>query len=311
MPQVTTAEYIEAALGAWPYHVESVTPTAGHGMNSTTFLIAIGGGQYVAKLVDDIDAPGFVRSMQIAEFLATRGLRSGPPVRTRDGELTITLPEGGVLALLQHEPGVHPDMSEPRQVRRAGRALARAHGALRDYPVESDPHYRWPWEWVDRLLDTIAMPDHVNAAARRIWPEIVRTASDHQLTIGIIHADPEFLLADDPNDTSHPDQTTQDAVIDWATALRGPLLYDLACIAVMTKHKGPQVARWFAEGYAAQMPGIRPQLAHLDWLIKARWMANAIYFADRIERGIERGSTSQTFNEDGLAEAYAAMTASA
>lgn len=300
MEPVITADQVEAALRAWPCPVDSVTPLAG-GANSSTWLVSTAHGQYVAKLVDDVDAPGLVRGLRIAEFLAGRGLPSGPPVHTREGELTVRLPEGA-LALLRREPGTPPDPSVPSQVRRAGRALAQAHQALRDYPVGPDPHYRWPWEWVDRLLATVAMPEHVNAAARRLWPEVVRTVTDHKLSIGVIHADPEFLLADDADDAD-------DAVIDWATTLRGPLVYDLACVAVMTRRAGPQVARWFTEGYAAQLPEIRPQLAHLDSLIRARWLANAIYFADRIERDIERGSESPTTNQDGLAEAYAGMTA--
>ncbi|WP_157180954.1 hypothetical protein [Actinopolymorpha alba] len=72
--------------------------------------------------------------------------------------------------------------------------------------------------------------------------------------------------------------------------------------------EGPQTARWFIDGNATQMPEIRPQLAHLDCLVKARWLANAIYFADRIGRRGERGSDSPTTNQDGLAEAYAGMT---
>ncbi|MEQ7011279.1 hypothetical protein ABN028_34435 [Actinopolymorpha sp. B17G11] len=158
------------------------------------------------------------------------------------------------------------------------------------------------------------MPEHVDAVARRIWPEIVRTVEDHDLSISVIHGDPDvsggFLLADDTGDPSHADENTRDGIIDWVTTMRGPLLYDLACVAVMTKRAGPQVARWFTEGYAAQMPDIRPQLAYLDFLVRARWLANAIYFADRINRDIERGSGSPTFNQDGLVEAYAGMTAS-
>jgi Ser/Thr protein kinase RdoA (MazF antagonist) len=297
------AEKIEAALCAWPYQPESVTPLAGQGMNSTTWLVVTAHGRYVAKLVDDLDAPGLIKSLRIAEFLGARGLPCGPPIRTHDGDLTISLPEG-VLALLKYDPGTPPDPSVPDQVRRAGRVLALAHNALRDFPAGSDPHYRWPWEWIDRLLGTIAMPAHVNAAARRVWPEIVRTVADHQLSVSLIHGDPGlsgFLLADD----------NRDALIDWTTTMRGPLLYDLACVAVMTKRTGPQTARWFIEGYAAQMPEIRPELTYLDSLVKARWLANAIYFASRIERGIQRGSDSPTANQDGLAEAYAGLTGGA
>jgi Ser/Thr protein kinase RdoA (MazF antagonist) len=298
---VIPAENVGAALSAWPYRVESVTPLAG-GWNSTTWLVLTTEGRYVAKLVDDLDAPGLASGLRIAEFLAARGLACGAPARTRDGELTIPLPEG-TLALLRHEPGTPPDLSVPGQVRRAGRVLARAHQALRDFPAGSGPRYRWPWEWVAQCLDTIAMPEHVHAEARRIWPEIVRTVADHQLSISVIHADPGpdgFLLGGDG---------ARGALIDWATTLRGPLLYDLACFTVITRPAGPHVARWFTEGYAAQMPEIGPQLAHLDCLVKARWLANAIYFSSRIERGIERGSESPTANRDGLAAAYAGMTA--
>lgn len=294
------AETVRTALSAWPYRVESVLPLGG-GWNSATWLVATAEGRYVAKLVDHVDVPGLASGMRIAEFLAARGLACGAPARTRDGKLTIPLPEG-TLALLRHEPGTPPDLSVPGQVRRAGRLLAQAHQALRDCPVGADPRYRWPWEWVPHGLDTISIPEHGNAAARRVWPEIVRTVADRQLSISVIHADPGpdgFLLGDG----------TQDALIDWTTTLRGPLLYDLACFAVITRPTSPEAARWFIAGYAAQVPEIRPQLAYLDCLVRARWLANAIYFSSRIERGIERGSDSPTANRDGLAAAYTGMTA--
>jgi Ser/Thr protein kinase RdoA (MazF antagonist) len=299
---VIPARTVKTALGAWPFRVESVTPLAG-GWNSATWLVVTTERRYVAKLVDDLDAPGLTSGLQVAEFLAARGLSCGVPARTRDGHLTVPLPQG-TLALLRHEPGTPPDLSVPDQVRRAGRVLAWTHQALRDFPAGHDPRYRWPWEWVPRCLDTIAMPDHVNAAARQIWPQIVRTVAEHRLSISFIHADPgpdAFLLSTAPDGA-------RDALIDWATTLRGPLLYDLACFAVTTRPAGPQPARWFTEGYAAQMPQIGPQLAHLDCLVKARWLANAIYFSARIERAIQRGSDSPTANQDGLAAAYAGMT---
>lgn len=295
------AEDVATALHAWPYRIESITPHDG-GWNSTTWMVATAEGRFVAKLVDELDTPSLIKSLRIAEFVAERGLPSGAPVRTCDGRLTTALPAGS-LALLRREPGTAPDSSAPDQIRRAGRLLARAHEALSDYPVGSDPHYRWPWEWVGRLLDTIPMPEHVNAAARQVWRDVVRTVADNELTIGIVHGDPGlscFLLGDDDCD----------AMIDWATTMRGPLLYDLACVAVMNTRDGnPQVARWLIEGYVEQRPEIGAELDHLNCLVKARWLANTVYFASRIERGIERGSSSPTTNQDGLAEAYAGLIA--
>jgi Ser/Thr protein kinase RdoA (MazF antagonist) len=301
---VLTAGIVEAALSAWPFRVESVTPLAG-GWNSTTWLAGTAHGVYVAKLVDELGAPGLISGLRVAEFLAARGLACGAPVRTRGGDLAIAVPEG-TLALLQHENGNPPDLSVPDQVWRAGQVLARAHQALRDFPPGADPHYRWPWEWVPECLDTIAMPEHVNAAGRRIWPQIVGTVGRYQLSISVIRADPgpdAFLLRGNGADGG-----AQDALIDWPTTLRGPLLYDLACCAVMTRAADPQVARWFTDGFADQMTEVGPQLAHLECAIRARWLANAIYFSSRIERGITRGSDSPTANQDGLAGAYAGMT---
>jgi Ser/Thr protein kinase RdoA (MazF antagonist) len=281
--------------------VDSVALLAG-GWNSITWRVDTTDGPFVAKLVDDLDAPGLISGLRVAEYLAARGLACGAPVRTRDGDLTSQLPEGA-LALLRFEPGNPPDLSVESQVRRAGRALARVHSALRDFPADADSRYRWPWEWVTDCLDTVEMPANVRAAARRVWAQIVAAVGDRQLSISIIHADPgpeSFILRGDGS---------QDALIDWTTPLRGPLLYDLACFAVMTRPAGPRVARWFIEGYAAAAPEIVQQLAALAWLIKARWLANAIYFSSRIQRGIERGSDSPTANQDGLAAAYAGLTA--
>jgi hypothetical protein len=52
----------------------------------------------------------------------------------------------------------------------------------------------------------------------------------------------------------------------------------------------------------------RPGTRLSGCLARARWVAQAIYFASRIERGIHRGHTSPTANEDGLAAAYHGMT---
>ncbi len=71
---VTAAGSIAATLSAWPFRVESVTPLAG-GWNSTTWLVGTGEKRYVARLVDDFDAPGLVSDLQVAEFLPA----AGPP----------------------------------------------------------------------------------------------------------------------------------------------------------------------------------------------------------------------------------------
>ena len=296
---VTGHQDIASALTAWTRHVDSVTPLAG-GWNSSTWLVVTPGGRYVAKLVDHSEAGALVSSLEVATFAAERGLACGPPVLTSRGALTVTLP-AGQLALLHFVPGARPDLAVPCQLRRAGRVLASAHRILADFPAGRDGRYQWPWEWVIRGLDSIAMPARLRAAARDAWTQIVETVDAGQLSLGLIHADPgpdSFLLNDNG----------PDALIDWATTLRGPLLYDLASFAVTANEAGPDAARWFTDAYARDMPRITPELPYLGYLIKARWVANAIYFSHRIEHGIQRGPAAPDANGAGLAAAYQGLT---
>jgi hypothetical protein len=72
------AQNVEAALSAWPYRVQSITPLPG-GWNSATWLVVTAEGRYVAKLVDDVDAAGLASGLRIAELLEDRGLACGAP----------------------------------------------------------------------------------------------------------------------------------------------------------------------------------------------------------------------------------------
>jgi Ser/Thr protein kinase RdoA (MazF antagonist) len=301
---VTHVEEIARALAAWPRDVVSITPM-GSGWNSQTWLVQTTGGRLVAKVADRLDAEGLDSGLRTAEFAASRGLPCGAPVRTRDRRLTVPVPDG-VLALLSFMPGTPPDLSLPEQLARAGRVLARAHRILRDCPVGDQPRFQWPWQWVTRCLDTIPMPAHVQEAARRTWQDVVPAVEEHDLTISLIHSDPGpegFLL--------HADDPARDAIIDWSTSLRGPLLYDLASFKVITHRTAPRAIAWLIDGYLDEAPGLARQLPHLDVVVRARWVANAIYFASRIERGITRGADTSTGNEEGLATAYHGMTGAA
>lgn len=300
---MTSADDVIAALGAWPYAVRSVTPLTG-GWNSATWLVETVAGPYVAKLVDRSDATNFTRGLLVAEYAGAHGLVCGAPARTRTDCLTVSLHDG-VLALLRLAQGATPNLSAPSEVRRAGRTLARAHRILRDCPEGQDSRARWPWVWVRRNLDELSMPTKVRKAARRAWDQAVLAVEKNELSVSLLHSDPgphNFLL-----NTSHP---ARDALIDWSTALRGPLLYDLASFAVLTKSV-PSAAPWFAEGYVAEVPQMAGELTDLNAVVKARWVAHAIYFSYRIEHGITCGAGSHSANEEGLADAYHGMTADA
>ncbi|HEY2508327.1 MAG TPA: phosphotransferase [Streptosporangiaceae bacterium] len=295
---MAVAAEVTEALGAWSCPVASIT-TLGGGWNSSTWLVTTRDDQrFVAKLVDHLDADALTGGLQVAEFAAERGLTCGAPLRTADGRLTVGL-RSGVLTLLRHVPGTPPDLRAADHVRRAGQVLGRAHQILGDYPPGDEPRYHWPWEWISTCLETVPMAPDLKGAAWRAWDQIVAMVDRHQLRVSLIHGDPgpdSFLLS---GRDSGPD-----ALIDWATTLRGPLLYDLASFAVLSREAGPRPIRWLAEGYAEVGPQISTELRHLDSLLRLRWIAQAIWFASRIERGIDRGPGATTANEDGLAAAY-------
>ncbi|WP_212908666.1 phosphotransferase enzyme family protein [Streptomyces sp. TS71-3] len=279
------------------------------GWNSTTWLVHLAGpvhnpGRYVAKLADSGDADAFRGGLRAAVAASSRGFPSGPPVSARDGSLAVDLPEG-VLALLEYVPGRPPDTASPADARRVGETLARAHRALGDEDAGLCEQFAWPWTWADACLRDIPMTAKIRDAAARALDDARGISMRRQLRIGVVHGDPGlggFRLEDG--------RIPLDGLIDWSAAMQAPRLYDLGSLAVITRHH-PRVLDWALDGYKRVSPEACEELAHLDAFVKLRWMCNAIYFAARLDRGIVRGARSAADNEEGLAEAYAGLTAEA
>lgn len=292
---------LRAALQAWSIPAARVTALAG-GWNSATWLVeADDGRSYVAKLADHHDATSFTNGLRIAAYAGARGFAAGAPVPTRQQELALPLAEG-MLALLEHVPGRHPELSAGEDMWRVGRALARAHRTIRECPVDLGPDHEWPWKWVEKVANTIAMDDRIRRAINQVWTEAKEVVAASGLATTLIHSDPgpeSFLLND-----AAPDR---DGVVDWATPLRGPVGYDLASLRVILSSQDICPADRYVEGYLAECPEVRNQLPYIPLFVRVRWMAHAIYFVSRIDRGIDRGSPTAGANEAGLAEAYRGM----
>jgi Ser/Thr protein kinase RdoA (MazF antagonist) len=277
------------------------------GWNSTTWLVHLartGGnsGRYVAKLADSGDADAFLGGLRVAHAASSHGFPSGPPVLTRDGSAAVDLPEG-VLALLEYLPGRPPDTASPADVRRMGETLARAHQALLDEDAGLSEQFAWPWPWADDCLREIPMPAKVRDAAARALDEARSIPPRTRLRIGVVHGDPGldgFRLREEPD--------RRDGLVDWSAAMQAPLLYDLGCLAVITRHD-PRLLTWALDGYQRVAPEVAGELGHLGAFVKLRWMCNAIYFAARLDSGIIRGAASAAENEKGLAEACGGLTA--
>lgn len=291
-----------AALGVWDRNVTSAEPLRG-GWNSATWLVrSASGSRYVAKLADGHDSGAFHGGLRVAALAAARGFRSGPPVPRPDGALTRSLPEGE-LALLERVEGCHPTASSGADMRRAGAALARAHASLDGALGCLETRFVWPWQWADDCLDDIPMPPKVREAAAQVLGDGRNLVAEADLPVRIVHGDPgcdAFLL--------HRDAPERDGLIDWSATMGAPALYDVGSVAVLTLDT-PEALRNCVRGYLDVVPNFAGQLRYLETFIRLRWMCQAIYFADRIARGIVRAG-SDAVNRQALSRAYAGMTGS-
>ena len=277
----------------------SAVPLPG-GWNSTVWLVrAIDGRRYVAKLVDAQERTGFRSGLRVARRAAERGFRSGPPVPLPDGALDVTVPSG-VVALLEYVHGRRPDVDAVADLRRMGSALARAHACLASDVECLDQTLRWPWPWADDALTRIPMPVEVRDAARRALDDARRTTEADGLLVHVVHGDPAFDAF-----VLNGARVEDDGMVDWSATMGAPVLYDLGTVAALCRRQPDRLSA-FLQGYLDIDPTITDQVQRLSTFTRLRWMCTAVYLADRIDRGVERGASPEG-NRLGLAEAYAQL----
>jgi homoserine kinase type II len=290
-------------LAHWERGTLSVVPLHG-GWNSTVWSVrAIDGRRYVAKLADAAERTGFRSGLRVARRAAERGFRSGPPVPLPDGSLDVAVP-GGVIALLEYIQGRRPEVDGVADLRRMGSALARAHACLSADIDCLDQSLVWPWSWADEAMVQIPMPAEVHDAARRALDDARRAAETAGLPVQVVHGDPAFdaFILDEA-------RAEHDGIVDWSATMGAPILYDLGTVAAVYRGHSDRLAV-FLQGYLDVEPTAADQLRLLKTFTRLRWMCTALYFADRVARGIVRGAPPEA-NRLGLAEAYAQLNAGA
>ena len=94
-----------------------------------------------------------------------------------------------------------------------------------------------------------------------------------------------------------PDGET--ALIDWGSAMHGPVLYDVGSL-VMYLSKPDHVVG----AYLAERPALVQEIsANLDAFIRFRWAIQAAYFAWRLTADVQTGLTTNDGNHKGLSDA--------
>jgi Ser/Thr protein kinase RdoA (MazF antagonist) len=294
-----------AALGAWDFRISSVRPLAG-GLNSVVWAVrGADGAHYVAKLADVESAEAFRTGLRVAERAARRGIRSGPPVPLPGGPLSLTV-TAGELALLEYVPGRGLDPTCESDWVRAGAMLAQAHAALASDVDCIDPELRWPWPWADHALTRIPMAAELRGAAGRALQDARRVTERDGLRVQVVHGDPAadaFRLAPATGTT---DDRHRDGLIDWAATMTAPALYDIGTVAAVNAAHSDRLHA-VVRGYGRTQPATPTELRRLPTFTRLRWMCVALYFADRIARGIVRGGSADA-NQRGLTEARARLT---
>ncbi len=270
----------------WGLPVEAVEPLEG-GMNSSTWLVTAAGTRHVGKAVSPAGRDDLADGCAVALRLAGHGLVTGAPVPTRAGEPMLHTPP---FALVSHVRGRELDPADARDQARLAGVLAQVHRAE---PVPSGSA-------VGFLEGLLPEPRHAPGwlvpAGATVLAEV-----GTPLTWGTLHTDPA------PEAFLHEEASGTTALIDWAGARPGPLLYDVASAVMYLGGEEPAAA--FLDAYRGLGVLGEAELAMLPVWRRARWLIQARYFSDRAARGDRTGLEEEAGNQQGLDRARRGLAA--
>jgi Ser/Thr protein kinase RdoA (MazF antagonist) len=265
------------------------------GMGSRTWVVEDAGRRWVLKAVAAGLGEQMAGGLAVAQRLERAGIPAGGPEPTRAGDL-VTAAEGCRLGLLTWVPGDPLTGQEEHERRLIGLTLGRVHQALSGQVVPGTRRFHW----VDPAAAHLSLRSWLRPAIAAAVAAVAGLDNLRTLSAGLLHADPApeaFRL--DP-------ATDRCGVIDWSTALRGPLLYDLAS-AVMYLG-GPDRAVGLIEAYLACGTLSQAEAADgLGVMLRFRWAVQADYFARRITDNDLTGIAGPQDNEKGLEDARRAL----
>jgi Ser/Thr protein kinase RdoA (MazF antagonist) len=253
---------------------ESAVRTPVEAMNSSAWIVEAGGERYALKIASPTNEPG----LQVATWLEQRGLRTGAPIRTETRE-------GRLVALLRFVDG-EPLSYEDAEV--VGETLGRAHRLLVGAPVPARID-RWPWGWLDpAVIEESALRSAAEAAIERA----------ETLAPGLTHGN----LHGDPAPEAFLDAGGNIGLIDWGSAVHGPLLYDVASAWMYVRRDERLI-----DAYARTGPLGREELDRTPDFHAFRLALQAWYFSTRLASNDLTGIESQADNEEGLSHARAGL----
>ena len=265
------------------------------GMGSQTWFVELGDRRWVAKAVAPEAGRQFAGGMAIAQRLEQAGIPAGAPVPATGGQLVVRAGHDW-LALLSWVPG-HPLTGQDRAEQALiGTTLARVHRALAGFEVERADRFHW----VDPDADYLSLRPWLRAAITAALRDLDEARPD-RAQWGLLHADPA------PDAFRLDPATGQCAVIDWSSAVYGPLLYDVASAVMYVG--GPGSAEELVRAYLDEgtLPADEVERG-LAPMLRFRWAVQANYFAWRISVNNLTGISGPEENEKGLEDARRFLT---
>ncbi len=288
MVSLTEPQVCGIISSGWGLVASAATPLPG-GMNSACWAIHGDDDRWVLKVVPVRQAGQFRAGLECAARLAGAGIAAGAPLPTVQSSLVLAVQAVGVAALLTWVPGGALTGDTADEQTAMAKTLTACHIALQTADMDCVEQFHW----VDSEAAHLRGPSWLAPAVRAAVATVDAAAG--QLTAGVLHSDPAPEAFRQGSDGSV-------GLIDWASAVRGPLLYDVAS-AVMYLG-GPANAVPFVDTYAASGPLRRTEIdSHLALMLRFRWAVQADYFARRIATDDLTGIASRDDNDKGLADA--------
>jgi Ser/Thr protein kinase RdoA (MazF antagonist) len=267
----------------WGWDTYSVQPWGDSwqmGYNSRTWLLRHDAGLHVLKAVPHEQRAAFTSGLRAALIVDARGVPSGAPRLTLDGEVAGE-DSGWCWALLDYVEGAPADPASPDQLARVGETLGLIHTGLRDLPALPGV---MTWGHLDWLLAEEPFLDGHPWVQRAIREALEALPRD--LTVGMIHCGArvgEFRIG-------------RDAVglVDWGDVMYAPHIYDLATtISFLPADTDPMP---FLRGYLTESIIAADELRYIPSALKLRAGIEAWVYARRLRFGISIGQKGAHIN---------------
>ncbi|WP_185759139.1 phosphotransferase enzyme family protein [Kribbella jejuensis] len=261
----------------WDLKVSGVEVLTG-GMNSATWLAVCGSERVVLKVVGAGDV-AFEPGLELAVRLDDAGVISGRPRVSKRGRLVERV-DGRQVAVLDFVDGEELAPSDQVEI---GDVLGRVHSAA---PLASGETA----DWLGLLLPFEESLD----LAPWIRPAVEGAVAD-AIALGPVSW--AWLHGDPAAEAFRRQADGRVALIDWGSAMRGPILYDVASAVIY-------VGRDVVPAYLERRPDLTDEIDRcLDVFLRVRYAVQAGYFAWRISTNLLTGISSPAENQKGLEDA--------